>query len=97
MKPYHSAIYGGWGIESRHEDELVPAGTFRTEDDAEQFILWCDENDVDESKLETALALMPRLDVVVMRTTALMRLVADEEAKRCVDCGDLDCPADPGH
>lgn len=54
MKPFHSVIYGGWGIESRHGDTLIQPGSFDSEEAARQFVLFCDERDITEDHLEAA-------------------------------------------
>ncbi len=90
MKPYHSAIYGGWGIESRHGDTLVEPGEFDSENSADSFARWCFDQGIDDNDIEG------HATEFIEQWLGIQEEPPPLDGRRCPDCGDFDCPADPG-
>lgn len=52
MRPANVNLSAVWGVKSRHDDWLIEAGEFETEEDALAFIDWCHDREVDDNEVE---------------------------------------------
>jgi len=56
----------------------------------------CRPSDKGRELLVAARSVIPTLHDAVRRAVAMPALLTSLEGRRCPDCGDFDCPADPG-